>query len=215
MGGADQMRQTLCIALVGLLSSAVPACTKPEGDAREPAETKEPAHVAKSPPSAAEPSSPAPEPSAQAQPTGATPVDVAPPPTGPAQKAETGCAFEEPQFFGMLPAKWEGDCKDGKAHGRGVLRSYDGKKVVATFYGAMEQGNPKLGVVEDRDGLVIGRFAPGGKPIESDEFKDRLDGVNEAVAAAKQTSESYQRAGNAASAAFYAKKAEMLDKQIE
>jgi hypothetical protein len=41
------------------------------------------------------------------------------------------------------------------------LRSYDGKKVAATFFGAMEQGNPKVGVVEDRDGLLIGRFAPG------------------------------------------------------
>jgi hypothetical protein len=123
------------------------------------------------------------------------------------------CTFVDPQFFGLLPAKWEGPCQDGKAHGRGILRSYDGKKVAATFFGAMEQGNPKVGVVEDRDGLLIGRFAPGGTAIANDEFKDRLDGVNEAVAAAKQASEAFQKAGNNASAALYAKKAKMLDMQ--
>jgi hypothetical protein len=154
----------------------------------------------------------APEP--QAPPPSNTQIVDASTPLATAQP-EGACSFVDPQFFGMLPAKWDGPCQDGKAHGRGILRSYDGRKVSATFYGTMEQGQPRLGVVEDRDGLLIGRFAPGGTPIQSDDFKDRLDGVNEAVAAAKQVSESFQGAGNTASAAFYAKKAKMLDKQIE
>lgn len=46
-------------------------------------------------------------------------------------------------------------------------------------------------------------------------MEDRLDGVNEAVAAATQIKESYERVGNTALAAFYSKKVKLLNKQIE
>jgi hypothetical protein len=187
MGGEARMRVSFFIAFGAACSWLALSCTKTKEEPSEPV-------------SAALKAVPSPEPKANAA--------VEAPPEG-------ACAFDEPQFFGGLPAKWEGGCEAGRAHGRGVLRSFSGKKVAATFYGAMERGNPKLGVVEDRDGLIIGRFAPGGKPIESDEFKDRLDGVNEAVAAATQIKESYERAGNTTSAAFYGKKVKMLNKQIE
>lgn len=201
------MRASLCIAFVAAGSWLALSCTKEEKHPRlraEPPVAAPAVEAAPEPPApapAAAKTAPSPEPRANA-------AAEAPP-------ADGACAFDEPQFFGGLPAKWEGGCQDGKANGRGVLRSFNGKKVAATFYGTMERGNPKLGVVEDRDGLIIGRFAPGGKPIDSDEFKDRLDGVNEAVAAATQIKESYQRAGNSASAAFYGKKVKMLNKQIE
>jgi len=201
------MRASLCIAFLAAGSWLALSCTKEEKHPRLRAEAPVAApaveaHAERSEPvPAAAKAAPSPEPQANA--------------AADAPAAGGACAFDEPQFFGGLRAKWEGGCDDSKANGRGVLRSFNGNKVAATFYGTMERGNPKLGVVEDRDGLIIGRFAPGGKPIDSDEFKDRLDGVNEAVAAATQIKESYERAGNKASAAFYAKKVKMLDKQIE
>jgi hypothetical protein len=201
------MRRLVFITVVVAYSALAISCTKEEKRPLRHAEPKVAPRAVEAPPEPSEPvrgdiaQAASPEPQAKL-------AAEAPP-------AEGACAFDDPQFFGGLPAKWEGGCEDGKADGRGVLRSFNGKKVAATFYGAMERGNPKLGVVEDRDGLIVGRFAPGGKPIESDEFKDRLDGVNEAVAAATQIKESYERAGNTASAAFYGKKLKMLNKQIE
>ena len=210
------MRAAFRIAFVVAASSFTLACSKPEKhhpprlpEARETTQANEPQPIPSEPVRAAPKADPPPAP------IGTAAIQTPPPTPAADKKPGEACAFEEPQFFGSLPAKWEGDCEGGKAHGRGVLRSFNGKKVAATFFGAMDHGNPKLGVVEDRDGLIIGRFAPGGKPIESDVFKDRLDAVNEAVAAANQIKEFYERAGNPASAAFYAKKAKMLDKQIE
>jgi hypothetical protein len=203
------MRAPTFIAFVVACSSLALSCSKEEKHPVLRAEPNVAASAIEAQPQP-EPSEPAP---AAAK---ALPSPPEPKPTAAVEASPKGvCAFDEPQFFGGLPAKWEGGCEDGKANGRGVLRSLNGKKVAATFYGVMDRGNPKLGVVEDRDGLIIGRFAPGGKPIESDEFKDRLDGVNEAVAAATQINESYERAGNTASAAFYGKKVKMLNKQIE
>jgi hypothetical protein len=201
------MRAPLILAFVAASSSLAFSCTKEEKHPRLNPEPKVAAPAVEGQPEPSAPVAAAPKtvPSPQPKANAATEAPA----------AEGACAFDEPQFFGGLPAKWEGGCEDGKANGRGVLRSFNGKKVAATFYGAMERGSPKLGVVEDRDGLIVGRFAPGGKPIDSDAFKDRLDGVNEAVAAATEIKESNERAGNAASAALLGKKLKMLNKQIE
>jgi hypothetical protein len=210
------MRAAFYIAFVVAGSSFILACSKPEK--HHPPKLPEAPATAQAidpKPVPSEPVRAAPKADSPPAPIGTAAIQTPPPPPAAEKKPAEACAFEEPQFFGSLPAKWEGGCEDGKAHGRGVLRSFNGKKVAATFFGSMDHGNPKLGVVEDRDGLIVGRFAPGGKPIESDAFKDRLDAVNEAVAAANQIKEFYERAGNTASAAFYAKKAKMLDKQIE
>jgi hypothetical protein len=205
------------LPLILTFAAIAGACSKSESTTPPPsAQPVEPAPGAPEPPPAAQALEAPPQAAEAPSPAPASPAS-APEASAQAPMPSSGgpCTFVDPQFFGMLPAKWEGPCQDGKAHGRGILRSYDGKKVAATFFGSMEQGNPKLGVVEDRDGLLIGRFAPGGTAIESDDFKDRLDGVNEAVAAAKEASNAFQKAGNTASAALYAKKAKMLDKQIE
>lgn len=130
------------------------------------------------------------------------------------------CAYVVPQVFANATGtKWEGGCQDGKAHGHGILRAYEGKRVVETFYGLVERGELKRGVVDNEEtGYGAGRFGPGGVMLdapEGDEFNDRYYAVNEAEAAARQVSASFAAAGNKGSAAYYEKKADFLYQQIE
>ncbi|MET0389218.1 MAG: hypothetical protein ABW321_24815, partial [Polyangiales bacterium] len=124
-----------------------------------------------------------------------------------------------PVAFGASVARWEGGCKDGKADGRGVLRAYQGAEVKQFFFGEMARGYPKFGVLESEGGFSFGNFA-GGKiipeePVGSDGVSVSVVAFQAAVAAAKQVSETFEAAGNHASASFYAEKAKRLAQQIE
>jgi hypothetical protein len=115
--------------------------------------------------------------------------------------------------FGDRTARWLGGCKSGKAHGRGALRAYEGKRVVKIFLGSMNNGQPKLGVVDEFGSFVYGDFVDG-KATDNGEYSDQLRAFEEAMAAAKEVSASYQQAGNNASEDYYAKRAANLDQQL-
>lgn len=128
----------------------------------------------------------------------------------------SSCAATPPQRFEGLATRWFGECDNGKAHGRGILRGSEDSKVVATYYGRMEHGVPSLGAIEMvQGGFAIGKFTPAGVPLETDRLDHRVEGVNEAVAAAEQVSAFFERVGNAGSAAFYKHKSELLKQQVE
>lgn len=101
-----------------------------------------------------------------------------------------------------------------------MLRGYAGKRVVKFLYGSMNGGKPKSGVVESEGGFSYGNFVDGKlidppDPAENGGIDPRVGLFEEAIAAAKQVSESFRNAGNTASADFYAAKAKTLEMQLE
>jgi hypothetical protein len=146
---------------------------------------------------------------AESQPTAAAPEPAAP--------AAGVCKFGTLQRFEGRTVKWEGECLEGKAHGKGALRAYpkagSSDKAVLIFFGTLERGDAKLGVIETPDGFMAGEFAQGTLQ-ESEDPNVTLRAFKVAVEAANLVSERLKAAGNAASATFYAKKAQNLQQQM-
>ncbi len=175
----------------------------------------------------------APAGSAKVAPTGVAPaVEAAAAPlatsvaadgqTAPAAKyspaAASGCTFTSLERFEGRIVKWEGACEAGKAQGKGALRAYpaanSADKAVLLFFGFVEHGEPKLGVIDTPDGFIAGPFS-GGKAMDSEDPNVTLHAFREASQAAAFVSERMKAAGNAASANFYARKAKTLQEQMD
>jgi hypothetical protein len=129
------------------------------------------------------------------------------------------CTFQAPVSFAERTAKWEGGCDAGKAHGLGVLRGLEGTRVALIFFGRMEKGQPKSGVIDKGGNLEVGEFKDGKvialEYVTPEEQNVQLRAFETAIAAAKQVSEMFKTAGNAGSAKYYADQAHMLEQQIE
>jgi len=136
----------------------------------------------------------------------------------PAAAAGPVCAFTAPEGFQGRVVKWVGECQNGKAHGIGVLRGYpkahDTEGHIVVFYGALEQGQPVIGVIETADGYLVGRFS-AGKVHPFEERNDSIVAFDRAAEAATLASKRFQAAGNKEAAAFYTKKAQELAQQMD
>jgi hypothetical protein len=121
--------------------------------------------------------------------------------------------------FGERVVKWEGDCQQGKADGLGALRAYEGSRAVQIFFGRLEHGQPKLGVIDKFGSFSSGRFSNGkvidSEPVDENGVSLMVVCFEEAIAAAKQVSAHFESAGNAASAKYYAERARVLERQLE
>ena len=53
---------------------------------------------------------------------------------------KTGCQIRNPRPMPDESVSWEGDCKDGKANGPGILHWYAKEKLFLTLDGVMEEG---------------------------------------------------------------------------
>ncbi len=111
--------------------------------------------------------------------------------------------------------QWEGPCKAGKADGTGVLKAYSkGKAKPEIFYGEVVAGALHFGVLEIEGGFQAGPFING--VVQDDAERNVLiKAFDVGSAAARAYSESLQKAGNANSAKFYAKKAKSLADQLD
>lgn len=126
----------------------------------------------------------------------------------------TGCRFETPKTWEKYSAQWTGSCVAGVADGSGVLKGFCNGKVQELYYGKVKQGVLIIGVIEVDNGYIAGRFADG-KPIQDGDRNTYILAFREAVAGANQASEFYKQRGNAATAKYYAEKAEKLDQQMD
>jgi hypothetical protein len=154
-----------------------------------------------------------------AQPAAAAPGEVpAEPVAKPGPAAAGSCWFATLERFEGRTLKWEGECADGKANGKGVLRAYpkagSPDKAVLIFFGTLERGEPKLGVIDTPDGFMAGEFVKG-KLQDSGDPNVTSRAFKIATEAATFVSERLKAAGNAASATFYAKKAQSLQQQLD
>ena len=151
---------------------------------------------------------------AAAQPTAAAPEEAKA--SGPA--AAVSCTFSALERFEGRTVKWEGECTGGKADGKGVLRAYpkagSADKAVLIFFGTLERGDAKLGVIETPDGFMAGEFRQG-KLQDSEDPNVTIRAFKVATEAATLVSERLKAAGNAASSTFYAKKAQTLQQQMD
>jgi hypothetical protein len=141
--------------------------------------------------------------------SGAAAATPAPAMAGPAH-----CRFAVPAGWTARDLRWSGGCDARLAQGRGLLRAYEGGRVVRAFYGRLQAGWPVLGVVEQPDGFEAGRFE-AGRVVVDGERNAVILAFDEASAAARQVAAVYRQGGNLASARFYERKARQLAQQMD
>lgn len=124
------------------------------------------------------------------------------------------CAFSVPVGWSISKTRWDGACSCKIASGLGVLKEFEGVKVVRFFYGRLKQGQIEIGVIEQEEGYVAGRFK-NGQRIETSERQDYVDAFAVAIEAATQASTRFKKEGNKASASFYGQKAKELTEQLD
>ena len=143
----------------------------------------------------------------------ATPIKPGAPLAG-----QPGCQFQVITAWLERKISWEGPCKDGKAHGKGVLRAYKQDSPAQLFFGVIEHGELRKGVIDNADGgYILGEFANGvvkpGDDLAAGALKVEMFTLASDIA--KAYSQRLQKAGNAGSAAFYLKQSKKLDEQID
>ena len=128
--------------------------------------------------------------------------------------SEGACGFSVPADWVQADSRWDGSCAAGLADGLGVLKEYSGGKVARFFFGRVHGGNIELGVIDQADGFVAGKF-DHGQLVPSDDRQAYIDAFREAEQAAKQAASRFKAAGNEASFRFYENKAKELAGQMD
>jgi hypothetical protein len=128
--------------------------------------------------------------------------------------AHAACSFTVPQGWAQDTTRWEGACLSGQANGLGVLKEYNGANVTRFYFGRVKDGSPALGVVDQADGFVAGRFIDGSL-APSDDRQVVISAFAEAEKAANQAATRFGKAGNKVSAKFYKSKAKALREQMD
>lgn len=136
----------------------------------------------------------------------------------PAENGAKNCQFRPPAAWSDRNIRWDGACLGGHAQGRGVLRAYPpaGQPAAAVwlFFGALDKGELRLGVIDTPDGYIAGRFEDG-KPVQDGDRNRLISAFREGSAAAQAASERFKSTGNSGSARFYADKARQLAEQLD
>jgi hypothetical protein len=144
----------------------------------------------------------------------ATPLTAEPEQTGSHLEGRKDCQFVPPAEWRDRTITWNGPCQSGKAHGQGVLRAYKKGANTLLFFGNLEQGELNLGVIDTTEGYIAGQFAQG-KLVPDVDRNVIISAFRDASAAAKAFSQHLKKAGNQRSAAFYLKKAQELEQQMD
>lgn len=143
-----------------------------------------------------------------------TPASAGPAAHGPWQGTDR-CRFVAPASLGTAAqVNWIGACRAGKAHGLGMLRPRGAGAADIAFYGRVAAGVPDLGIIDLPSGYKAGRLHDGDIVTGSD-MDERDSAFEVAAAAATAASRHYRGRGNAASARYYAQKAQAFLTQIE
>lgn len=124
------------------------------------------------------------------------------------------CRFEVPDGWPGADVRWTGPCRAGRADGRGVIREFSAGRVQRMYFGSLRAGHLSLGVIQQDDGYVAGRFA-AAKVVAGADRNTLIKAFDEASAAANAVAANYLREGNAASAKYYQERATQLAEQID
>jgi hypothetical protein len=124
------------------------------------------------------------------------------------------CLFTAPAGWNQATTRWDGECRNGYAEGLGVLKEYQQQKVLRFFFGRLEHGELKLGVIDQPEGFTAGEFAKGA-PVPVTDAQQTVSAFTEAEKAANEAANRFRKAGNAEAAKFYAAKAKTLSEQLD
>ena len=127
---------------------------------------------------------------------------------------QSACVFSAPAGWNQTTTRWDGACRDGHADGLGVLKDYQQAKVVRFFFGRLEHGELKLGVIDQPQGFIAAEFAKG-EAVPSEDPQRTVSAFAEAEKAANEAASRFSKAGKEASAKFYAAKAKALREQLD
>lgn len=127
---------------------------------------------------------------------------------------QASCVFTVPAGWNQTATRWDGECRDGLADGLGVLKEYRQQTVVRFFFGRLEHGELKLGVIDQAEGFIAAEFA-NGQPLPSEDRQRTVDAFAAAEKAANEAAGRFSKAGQQASAKFYATKAKQLREQLD
>lgn len=125
------------------------------------------------------------------------------------------CAFVAPRSLGTAPVFWTGECKAGKAEGKGMLRARQGSIAGPAFFGELRGGVPVMGAVDLDGGYRAGRFMDSDIGTEDGDRQTSDDAIALAMGVARSISETFASAGNAASAKHYADVAARFEQQLQ
>lgn len=131
--------------------------------------------------------------------------------------AREACHFSAPEGWDQAKTRWEGKCSAGYAEGLGVLKEFadlKNNKIKRFFFGRIEHGDTVIGVIDQKDGYMAGKFRQG-RLTPSDERQDTIDAFREAERAARQIAHQFRQAGNVKSARFYQTKEKELREQMD
>jgi hypothetical protein len=131
-----------------------------------------------------------------------------------AATAQATCAFNAPQDWSQSATRWEGSCRSGRANGLGILKEYTEQKVTRFYFGRFKDGHVEIGVIEETDGYLAGRFV-NGSPVPTEDPQVTIDAFTEAEKAASQAAARYANTGNKTSAMLYKNKAKKLAMQMD
>ncbi len=136
-----------------------------------------------------------------------------------AAPAAASCRAAAPAVIAAGTATWIGACPQGMAEGVGTLRVTRRGRSPALFFGRMVKGRPFSGVMPTDDGdwrpawrfdtTLRSRDDPSGNRQSS------VDTFRLAAAGAMEASRRYRRAGNGASATFYAEQSRRLSEALD
>jgi hypothetical protein len=166
-------------------------------------------------------------PSATPLPTAAaaTPPPANPPPT-PSADVPTGelrtegaldCRFQRPKVWGAGDTvTWLGSCKKGFAEGRGVLVLTAEGRELQRFYGRLERGFLKIGLIDSDNGCMPGSWENGAIVEDAPETvaARTIEAFDVAAAAATALSKSLAKKDPKASR-FHAERARIFREQPE
>lgn len=140
----------------------------------------------------------------------------------------TGCRMFLPPAWKDMSVRWSGSCPAGRAAGTGVVRGYVGNRLAIAFFGELDQGEWRLGVLDDGGGYQAGRFqdgrpdwwpapkpAPGTTADVDARRTDAIAAFDLASKAARALAEEFARQGNRASSEFYRHKSSELAEQMD
>lgn len=132
----------------------------------------------------------------------------------PALVGARACRFEAPPDWPRASLVWAGDCADGLADGRGVLRAYQRGAVVRSFFGRLQRGRLLFGVTSLDGGYQAGSY-DAGRLVPGAGRDEIILAFDEAAAAARALAEQYRQRGQTASARFYDEQARQLAAQMD
>ncbi|MDQ2668036.1 MAG: hypothetical protein M3Z05_18840 [Gemmatimonadota bacterium] len=132
---------------------------------------------------------------------------------------QPGCRFERPEVWAAGTVSWIGNCRSGFANDSGVIVMVVKGAEPERFYGRVQDGHLRVGVLQSPNGFMAGTWVNGALAAAlADDVAQRnalIAAFRVAANAATSASNSLAKKGDATASRYYAKQAKLLHEQID